>query len=65
LDPRSLRLNFELMVEVLDRRLARTLAGYCLAARSRSREVTLDEVDSRSFPERFRDSIAWLFSPYL
>lgn len=65
LDPRSLRLNFELMVEVFDRELAHGLAAHCLAARGRSREVTLDEVDGRAFSERLRDAIAWLFSPYL
>jgi cardiolipin synthase len=30
-----------------------------------AREVTLAEVDSRSYPARIRDSIARLFSPYL
>jgi cardiolipin synthase len=65
LDPRSLRLNFELMVEVFDRNLAHTLAQHCLAACAESCKVTLEEVDSRSLPVKFRDSIAWLFSPYL
>jgi cardiolipin synthase len=65
LDPRSLRLNFELMVEVFDPNLVQILADHCLAARNRSREVTLEEVDNRPLLERLRDSIAWLFSPYL
>jgi len=65
LDPRSLRLNFELMVEVFDSQLVQTLAEHCLAARTKSRQVTLKEMDNRSLPVRFRDSIAWLFSPYL
>lgn len=65
LDPRSLRLNFELMVEVFDRNMAQTLVEHCLAACANSRQVTLAEVDNRSWPVRFRDSIAWLFSPYL
>ena len=65
LDPRSLRLNFELAVEIFDETLVRELADHCLAVRDRSREVTLEEVDNRSLPVRIRDSLAWLFSPYL
>jgi cardiolipin synthase len=65
LDPRSLRLNFELMVEIYGREAGALGAAYFHDIRQRSREVTLEEVDSRPFPERFRDSVAWLFQPYL
>jgi len=65
LDPRSLRLNFELMVEVYDTALVATLNRHCEQARERSRAVTLAEVDSRRLPMRVRDAICWLFSPYL
>ncbi len=65
LDPRSLRLNFELAVEIFDRPFAALVAGHFEAARSRSREVTFAEIESRRFPERLRDSLAWLFTPYL
>jgi cardiolipin synthase len=65
LDPRSLRLNFELGVEVYDPVFVRELEEHAEACRERSREVTLAEVDGRSLPERFRDSLAWLFTPYL
>jgi cardiolipin synthase len=65
LDPRSLRLNFELAVEVFDKALVGELVDHCLAVREKSREVTLEEVDNRSLPVRIRDSLAWLFSPYL
>jgi len=65
LDPRSLRLNFELMVEIYGREAGALGAAHFRDVRARSREVTLEEVDSRSFPERFRDSLAWLFQPYL
>jgi len=65
LDPRSLRLNFEIAVEVLDKDFARQLTNHCNEIIDRSRRVTLQEVDDRSYPIRFRDSIAWLFMPYL
>jgi cardiolipin synthase len=65
LDPRSLRLNFELAVEVFDPDFAASLIGHCLETRGRSREVTLEEVDGRPLPVKLRDSMAWLFSPYL
>ena len=65
LDPRSLRLNFELAVEVFDRPFSRRVADHIEAVRQSSREITLEEVDGRPFPERLRDSLFWLFSPYL
>lgn len=65
IDPRSLRLNFEVAVEIYDRPLASALADHVERVRHVSRRVTLQEVDSRSFPVRLRDSLAWLMSPYL
>lgn len=65
LDPRSLRLNFELAVEVFDTDFAGDLIDHCLAIRKRSRQVTLEEVDGRPLYQRFRDALVWLFSPYL
>ncbi|MDZ7810259.1 MAG: phospholipase D-like domain-containing protein [Arhodomonas sp.] len=65
LDPRSLRLNFELMVEVFDAAFTTRLAGHCQAAMTRSRVVTLEELDNRALPARLRDAICWLFTPYL
>ena len=65
LDPRSLRLNFELAVEIFDRPFSRRVADHIETVRQASREVTLEEVDSRRFLERFRDSLFWLFAPYL
>jgi cardiolipin synthase len=65
LDPRSLRLNFELGVEIFDASLAARLARHITGARDRSREITLDELDRRPFPLKVRDSMAWLFMPYL
>lgn len=65
LDPRSLRLNFELNLEVYDREFSETLADYFSSALSVSREETLAAVDSRHLLEKLRDCTAKLFSPYL
>ena len=65
IDPRSLRLNFELNVEIFDKPLAEILTRDAEAVIQKSRAVTLDEVDGRSFPVKLRDSLAWLLSPYL
>ncbi len=65
LDPRSLRLNFEMSVEVFDKPFAKLVADHFEAVRQMSRKVTLEELDSRPFLERLRDSFTWLFSPYL
>jgi cardiolipin synthase len=65
MDPRSLRLNFELGVEIFEPQLTKQLSDHCDGLRARSREVTLDEINDRSLPVQIRDSIAWLFTPYL
>jgi len=65
IDPRSLRLNFELAVEVFDRPLAEHLTTHVNEVIRRSHPVTLKDMDSRLLPERVRDSLAWLLSPYL
>ena len=65
LDSRSLRLNFELVVEVYDRVFAETISSHLVAKRKVSREVTLAELAARPFGERVRDAAVWLFTPYL
>ncbi|MBN2419410.1 MAG: cardiolipin synthase [Deltaproteobacteria bacterium] len=65
IDPRSLRLNFELAVEIFDRPLAEKLTRQVESVIKRSKAFTLEDVDGRSFPAKLRDSLAWLFSPYL
>lgn len=64
-DPRSLRLNFELQVEVYGEEFARENTRRIEDAARSGRPATLDEVDGRPFPVRIRDAICWLFSPYL
>lgn len=65
IDPRSMRLNFELNVEVYDTTLVPQLAGHIVDTLARSRRYTLEDYRNRSLPGRVRDSVAWLFSPYL
>lgn len=65
IDPRSLRLNYEVGVEVYDIGFAAKLTNYAQNILASSRQVTLEEVDNRSLPTKIRDGIAWLFSPYL
>ncbi|MFO7763618.1 MAG: phospholipase D-like domain-containing protein [Wenzhouxiangellaceae bacterium] len=64
-DSRSLRLNFELQVEVFGAEFAEEMGAIVRRAANAGRRVTLAEVDGRSLPVRLRDSLCWLFSPYL
>jgi cardiolipin synthase len=65
LDARSLKLNFELAVEIYDEPFAQTLSAHIHEVIGRSRQVTLDDILNRSLPVRLRDALCWLFSPYL
>ncbi|MDD3081018.1 MAG: cardiolipin synthase [Desulfobacterales bacterium] len=65
IDPRSLRLNFEIAVEVYDHSFSGVLTRHFDAVRHRSREIRFEDVESRTLPIRIRDSLAWLFTPYL
>jgi len=65
IDPRSLRLNFEMGVEVYDEDFTETLAEHFYSTQLRSEEISLLDMDNRSLPIRIRDATAWLFSPYL
>ena len=62
-DVRSLRLNFELNVEVHDTALARELDGFICEHRHERYDPAW--TDQRSFPVRIRDSAARLMLPYL
>jgi len=65
LDPRSLRLNFEVGVEMFDAALARDVHAYFEKSWNSARPLSLDDVDRRSLPARLRDGFFWLFSGYL
>ena len=62
-DMRSLRLNFELTVEIYDKDLAARLAAIidsrCVLP------ITLEEIDNRPFPVKLRDAAARLSMPYI
>lgn len=64
-DARSLRLNFELNVEAYGRGFADEMEKVIQEKLRGAREVTLAEVDGRSYPAKLRDAIVRLFSPYL
>jgi cardiolipin synthase A/B len=65
MDPRSLRLNFEINVEVFDTAFNATLAAHFAAAWEPARIVTPEEISKRRLGVRTRDALCWLFSPYL
>ena len=65
MDPRSLRLNFELNTEIYDRAITNALAEDCERLRAGSRTVTEAELQGRPPLERLRDAACWLASPYL
>jgi cardiolipin synthase len=64
LDPRSLRLNFEMVVEFYDQQLIASLTRHVQDTIQISKEETLEQVDQRPLAARVRDSFFWLFSPY-
>jgi cardiolipin synthase len=64
-DPRSLRLNFEMMVEVYDQPFASALASHCEALCRKSERVSPRRVRLQTLPSQLRDAVCWLFSPYL
>jgi len=64
-DVRSLRLDFELNVEAYGRHFAEEMGQVIQNKLRAAREVTLAEVEGRSYPAKLRDSIAHLFSPNL
>lgn len=65
LDPRSLRLNFEIDLEVLDEAFARGIEARIDAAVAGARPETLAVLGARPFPIRLLDKMLWLWSPYL
>lgn len=65
IDPRSLRLNYELGVEVFDPAFGADMSGLFDTLVAGSRPVTSVEVEGRSLIVRTRDALCWLFSPYL
>jgi cardiolipin synthase A/B len=65
LDPRSLRLNFELNVEIFDAAVANTVSTHIRNCIRRSGELTLKDLEQRNLAIKLRDAFVWIFSPYL
>lgn len=65
LDPRSLRLNFEIGVEIFDEALVRTLHHLFDESRSSAVPVDPEALSKMPLPKKVRNGICWLFSPYL
>jgi cardiolipin synthase len=65
LDPRSLRLNFELGVEVFDTLLNRELSRHFSEIEKDCKNITRKRLADRGYAARLRDGAAALFSPYL
>lgn len=65
IDPRSLRLNFEVDIEVIDPDFAELIGARIDAALEGSEQVKLEELRARPFVQRLVERITWLGSPYL
>ncbi len=64
-DPRSLRLNFELNLEVHCSRLAAALHALARTRLAAARCIEPDELENRGLLPRLRDGLAGLLMPYL
>jgi cardiolipin synthase len=64
-DSRSLRLNFELDLEVYDSDFAESLSAHFDKVLASSKEITLVDVNQDPLLVKFRNSFLKLFSPYL
>jgi cardiolipin synthase len=65
LDPRSLRLNFEIDIEVLDTNFAAGVSKRIKAAQAMASPVELEALRNRPFWVRLVERVLWLASPYL
>ncbi len=65
LDPRSLRLNFELGVEVFSSAFNTEISDYFEDKLKMATLLTKEKLQTRPAWMRVRDASAWLFSPYL
>lgn len=64
-DTRSLRLNFEIAVEVYDDQLCGQLAAFIAERERASPPLTAEETRSVPLAQRVRNALCWLVSPYL
>jgi cardiolipin synthase len=64
-DTRSLRLNFEIAVEVYDQRFCGELAAFIAQCANSVPALTAQSVETVRLPQRIRNALCWLISPYL
>ena len=64
-DPRSLRLNFEVDLEIMNAEFATKVEALVDTAMQSAKPVLLQSLRARSFWVRLLDRIIWLGSPYL
>ena len=62
---RGMRLNFEFNVACYSPELGRQLTQMAQSTLSKSRSLSLEEVDARALPIKLRDGIARMFAPCL
>lgn len=65
MDPRSLRLNFELDMEIYDQDLAKKIANRIDQEIACSEAVTIEKLNQIPFIKKLRNKVIWLASPYL
>jgi cardiolipin synthase len=65
IDPRSLRLNFELNLEIFDSAVSGRIEDFIDTAIQEAQRVSIAQLDARPLSIKLRDAAAWLFSPYL
>jgi cardiolipin synthase len=64
-DTRSLRLNFEIAVEVYDRDFCGELAAFIAQRAGSVPALTAESMETIRLRERIRNALCWLISPYL
>lgn len=65
LDPRSLRLNFELDIEIYSRETTRAVSNLIDQEIEHAEALNLEDLIAIPFRKRLRNRIIWLASPYL
>jgi cardiolipin synthase len=65
LDPRSLRLNFELDTEIYDHAIAQWISQRIDQAITTAQRQTLEMLHAMPFSKRLRNKVIWLATPYL
>jgi len=64
-DTRSLRLNFEIAVEVYDEDFCGELSAFIAQCTATVTPLTAQSVEAVKLPARVRNALCWLVSPYL